>query len=164
MVTKQHPLITTVPWCVYFYCSWHRMHILLFIPEKLSPKKFIPSSRWELGGRKSVSWCNNNLTLLWLVLFNIYTITFCVRIKEAETAFLFLSLYLSGHQIFHCCPPWRLLGHGPLHLRSLLPFSISISSEIIKFFITALPLWRLLGNFKFYWQLYITLIIYIFVY
>ncbi len=103
------------------------------------------------------SWCNNNLTLLWLVLLNIYTITFCVRIKEAKTAFLFLSLYLSGHQIFHCCPPWRLLGHGPLHLRSLLPFSISISSEIIKFFITALYE-DFLAIFKIYWLLYITLI------
>ncbi len=110
MVAKPHPTITTVPWCVWCYCSWYRMHILLFIPKKLSPKKFIlwaPSSRGELGGRKSVSWCNNNLTFLWLVLLNIYTIP--------------------SHHILHCCPPWKLLGHGPLNLRSLLPFSISIS-------------------------------------
>ncbi len=129
---KPHPIITTVPypWCVCFYCSWHRMHILLFIPEKLSPKKSIlwaSSSRGELGERKSVSWCNNNLTFLWLVLLKIYTITLCVWTNEAKIAFLFQSLFLPGHQILHCCPPWRFLGHGPLHLRSLLPSSISIS-------------------------------------
>ena len=89
------------------------MHILLFIPEKLSPKKSIlwaPSSRGELGGRKSVSWCNNNLTFLWLVLLKIYTITLCVWTNEAKIACLFQSLFLPGHQILHCCPPWRLFG------------------------------------------------------
>ncbi len=138
MVTKPHPIITTVPYHdVSVDCSWHRLHILLFIYLRnfLLRNPFYGHLQVgeKLGGRKSVSSCNNNLTFLWLVLLKIYK-TLCVWTNVAKIACLFQSLYLPGHQILHFCSPWRLLGHGPLPLRSLLPFFYLHFFEIIKFF------------------------------